>query len=410
MIISETSGRSINRTSVKLALDIIKQYKKEGIEPCKVLREEVAYEIQKDMIQAGLVMPLSAITVVSKNEVANDDELNQIILKLISQNEIFQYRYADENQEILLRVVETKKYRTILKLFEADEQYVQSIVQTTNQILKKELSKNFWNSELFFVYIIETNSKYLINFVVSHIISDAGIGTALNRGVRNIITNNTDNTPQYKDYVCRIRQTPRENSYSLLLKEFIALNQKNNKVLDMLSKERKAVKIPTNVPLKNWDSILLESAFVIGDKILTHMGIENLVMKVSYNFRNAFDEQYQCLLGDCHSYFFVMMKADDTLESFSERNLAYLDLIRKEKIECGYFCAKEEPVYKKIYDSTRVNINLVTENYLNEDEVMQYLDVSLALNQKVLSSSTNRIDMVLYKKNYYMYISQNLCD
>ena len=408
MIVTKKVDRSISRTSVKLALDIIRHNIIESDEQSNVIREEVAFEIQKDMIRAGLVMPLTAVTVVDKNEIANDDELNSIILKLLSQNEVFQYRYTEVNNEIILKVKEAKKDLVILKLSDVREQDVQNIIQTTNGVLIKELSKNYLNSKLYFVYVIQSNSKYCINFVISHIIADAGINTAINRAIREIITNDEYTPPQYKDYVSRIKQTPRENGYSLIVKNFISINKENKNKLELLLEERELLKESVSVSLKNWDYVLFESAFVVGKRIINYTGIMKLVMKVSYNFRNAFDEKYQSLIGDCHSYFFVMMKSGDTLEEFCKRNFEYLDLIRKEKIECGYFRSVEDSVYMEIYDSTKVNINLMTDNYLCEDDVIQYLDSSLALNQKLLNSSIHRIDIALFKKNYYMYISKGV--
>lgn len=395
---------SLRKRLIGFALSVTEHYNEHNVKEKRVIRQERPYEIQLAMFAAGLTNPVEACVVINKQDVPNEQSLMMLINKVISHNEIFNYVYIKKEDEIILNVIENEEDRKFLIFHDAAEKDIPKIIKFVNGFLSKELDNNLWNSELFDVYIVETEARYYINFLVSHIIADPGINTVLNIVFRQELNGTKIEFPQYSEYIKTIRDGRYNNPYTTQLSSFLKINEDNNPILDDLTKERTLMVAPSTCSLNNWDELLLECTFLIGTNILSKTNLKELVMKVSYNFRNALEPKYQRLVGDCHSYFFVYILADDDLERFMARNSEYLKLIKENAIECGYWTAVGDNIYKDIYDSTRVNINLVTGYYLSQNDVNDYLSKAKKLNEKVMRFKNLRIDAVLFKKKYYMYI------
>lgn len=382
------------------------------------------FPLQQEMYYYKMTQPLDAIVIVSKDEVKEFSQISKIINRMISNNEVFRWYLSIEDEKLKINTIHDKielQFPTVY--FDEINLGIEEVfTEAIDSLMSSLFRSQVLNYLLYQVYILENQKYFKIVFSISHIIADGGINKAINKAFRNELMGRTKVESSYSAYMEEVITASRNDSIiDRYIEELNSINKKNNFKFENQNKNYdKWTFIEVDAKNENsWVELILKVAYEIGTIGCKKMGLDEIVVKVSLNFRDIFGSKYESLVGACQSFFFCIVKVE-SIDSFKERNFANIQkYLFKGHLDFNYLCSqgftinnskRESNRYIDLNNSTLLNVNLLSGNISKKENVILFLNSLAETNShyKEAVPRVLRLEGYLWNKKIIIYLPDTL--
>jgi len=381
----------------------------------KITRKYECYVHQKKILEFNYVGCIDSVVHLKKSDVSVIN-LKKAIISLINNNSLLK-SYIDKIRDKYYFFELDEINEIDIPIFNVEgvtDKYKDNLINDINQFFSDDVYRLKLKKLLYQIYILEDKNYFIVVFSLHHLISDGATKNVILRQLYSIINNSRiENNISYKNYIDLIQHS---NEDSRIIHEFVEKAIKVNNLLQPIKKKKvfweevRIIKAKLGDEI-TWNDVVIRVGYILGIIGCEFYKVKEIMIKAIVNYREFLSDEYQNLIGDCHSSIFFNVEQKESLEEFRKKSIDFIDFFyKKNNIDLHYLVKKKNSlshIFKELWNTIELGFIILEAVDESKLEIRLNEIAEIALNN-LYDSHYFQIQSIISGENLYICIPRKL--